>query len=217
MDEPSYDLRLQAPFTMQVTGGTSSGKSFWTRRLLENAQVMMHPPPDRIIYAYGEWQEMFTEMKDVEFVRGVTESLVSRENLHGHTCLVIDDLSDEVDEKLIGALFTKLSHHRQISVIFLLNNLFYRGLKTMRDVSLNTHYLVVFRSARDHGSIATIGRQMFGAGYKKLLAAYEDATSEKYGYLMIDSKAATPNEIRLRTKIFPGETTICYVFQHGKK
>ena len=87
----------------------------------------------------------------------------------------------------------------------------------MRDVSLNTHHLVIFRSARDHGSIATIGRQMFGAGYKKLLTAYEDATSEKYGYLMIDSKAATPNEIRLRTKIFPGETTICYVFQHGKK
>ena len=83
MDAPSYDLRLQAPFTMQVTGGTSSGKSFWTRRLLENAHVMMHPPPDRIIYAYGEWQDMFTEMKDVEFVRGVTESLVSRENLNG--------------------------------------------------------------------------------------------------------------------------------------
>ena len=206
----SYDLRLQAPFTMQVVGGTSSGKSFWTRRLLESAAQLIHPAPDRIIYAYGEWQEMFLEMKGVEFVQGLSENLVSRENLKGHTCLVIDDLSDEVDEKLIGALFTKLSHHRNISVVFLLNNLYYRGLKNMRDISLNTHYLVLFRSARDQGSITTIARQMYGKNYKLLLAAYEDATSEKFGYLMIDSKAATPNEIRLRTKIFPGETSICY-------
>ena len=80
----------------------------------------------------------------------------------------------------------------------------------MRDISLNTHYLVVFKSARDHGSITTIARQMYGKTYKLLLSAYEDATSEKFGYLLIDSKAATPDEIRLRTKIFPGEATICY-------
>ena len=88
---------------------------------------MIHPPPDRILYCYGEWQDMFTQMQGVEFVRGLNEDLVKRENLSGHTVLVIDDLADEVDEKLIGALFTKLSHHRSISVIFLLNNIFYRN------------------------------------------------------------------------------------------
>ena len=103
-----YDLRFQAPFTMQVVGGTSSGKSFFTKRLLENASQMIHPAPDRTIYCYGEWQPMFREMKHVEFVRGLTESLVSRENLSGHTCLVIDDLSDEVDEKLILPLILML-------------------------------------------------------------------------------------------------------------
>ena len=99
---------------------------------------------------------MFTKMRGVEFVRGLNEDLVKRENLFGHTVLVIDDLADEVDEKLIGALFTKLSHHRSISVIFLLNNVFYRRLKTMRDISLNSHYLVLFKTARDQSSVATI-------------------------------------------------------------
>ena len=215
--EQTFDLRFAAPFTMQVVGGTSSGKSFFTRRLLENASTMIHPPPDKIYYCYGEWQPMFQEMKGVEFVHGLTESLVSRENLVGHTCLVIDDLSDEVDEKLIGSLFTKLSHHRRISVIFLLNNLYYRGLKNMRDISLNTHYLVIFKSARDQSSITTIARQMLGKEYKLMLSAYEDAVREKYGYLLVDSKPATPDIIRLRTKIFPGETTICYTSQYGKK
>ena len=215
--EKEYDLRFQAPFTMQVVGGTSSGKSFWTKRLLENASQMIYPPVDKTIYCYGEWQPMFEEMENVEFVRGLTANLVSRENLAGHTCLVIDDLSDELDEKLIGSLFSKLSHHRNISIIFLLNNLYYRGLKNMRDISLNTHYLVLFKTARDQSSIATIARQMLGKNYKLMLSAYEDAVQQKYGYLLVDSKPATPDIIRLRTKIFPGELTICYTSQNGKK
>ena len=213
----SYDTRFLGPFTMQIVGGTSSGKSFFTRRLLENANLMIHPPPDRLLYCYGEWQPMFQEMKGVEFVRGLTEDLVKRENLKGHTCLVIDDLSDEVDEKLIGALFTKISHHRNVSVIFLLNNLYYRGLKNMRDISLNTHYLLIFKSPRDQSSIATIARQLLGQDYKLMLDAYRDATSEKFGYLLVDSKASTPEAIRFRTKIFPGERTICYIQKNGKK
>ena len=212
----AIDARFHAPFTMQIVGGTSSGKSFFTRRLLENSSVLIEPPPDRIIYAYGEYQDSFQEMKGVEFVRGLTEDLVKRENLSGHTCLVIDDLSDEVDEKLIGALFSKISHHRKVSVIFLLNNLYYRGLKNMRDISLNTHFLVIFKSPRDQSSILTIARQMFGKGYKRMVDAYEDATKEKFGYLVVDSQAATPDLLRLRAKIFPGELTVCYVPKNGQ-
>ena len=215
--DKEYDLRFQSPFTMQIVGQTSSGKSFFTKRLLENASIMMNPPPDKIYYCYGEWQPMFEEMRNVEFVHGLSENLVSRENLIGHTCLVIDDLSDEVDEKLIGSLFTKLSHHRNISVIFLLNNLYYRGLKNMKDISLNTHYLVIFKSARDQGTITTIARQMLGKNYKLMLSAYEDSVQQKYGYLLIDSKPSTPDIIRLRTKIFPGELTTCYTTPFGKK
>ena len=178
---------------------------------------MIHPPPDRILYCYGEWQDMFTQMQGVEFVRGLNEDLVKRENLSGHTVLVIDDLADEVDEKLIGALFTKLSHHRSISVIFLLNNIFYRRLKTMRDISLNSHYLVLFKTARDQSSVATIARQMLGKNYKLMLSAYEDAVRPKYGYLLCDSRPDSPESIRLRTNIFPGEVTICYVKGNGEK
>ena len=48
-------------------------------------------------------------MKEVEFVRGIDEQLVSRENLGGkRTLLFLDDVADEIDEKLVAALFTKL-------------------------------------------------------------------------------------------------------------
>lgn len=60
---------------------------------------------------YSEWQPMFESeaMKEVEFVRGIDEQLVSRENLGGkRTLLFLDDVADEIDEKLVAALFTKL-------------------------------------------------------------------------------------------------------------
>ena len=212
----TYDLRLQAPFTMQVVGGTGSGKSYFTRSLIENASLLIHPPPERHIYAYGEWQPMFAEMKGVEFVKGINEELVSRENLNGkRTLLVIDDLSDEVSEKLIGALFTKMSHHRNINVIFLVNNLFFRGLRNYRLISVNTNYFVIFRSSRDKSSITTLARQMWGRNYKLMEQAYDDAVKRDFGYLLIDLKPGTKKALRLRTNIFPHERTICYIIKDG--
>ena len=199
-----------------MVGATGSGKTEFVKQLLEKNQIMVDPPFDKKIVAYGEWQPAYENMKGVEFVRGLSEEVLKRENLRGHTIIVIDDLADEIDSKLIGNLFTKYSHHRNLSVCFLLNNLFFKGLSTMRLVSLNTHYLCLFRSARDQNSIETIGRQMFGKAYKYMLQAYHDATKKKYGYLIVDSKADSDPRIRLRTQVFPPNTPVCYVIPYGQ-
>ncbi len=41
--------------------------------------------------------------------------------------------------------------------------------------------------------------------------AFADATSMPYGYLFIDLKQDTPEHMRLRTNIFPGETQYAYL------
>ena len=43
------------------------------------------------------------------------------------------------------------------------------------------------------------------------MEAYEDATSSLYGYLVVDCDSKSPHDLKLRTNIFPGETTICYL------
>ena len=81
------------------------------KNIVEDAQNLITPPPEKYIYVYSEWQPMFESeaMKEVEFVRGIDEQLVSRENLGGkRTLLFLDDVADEIDEKLVAALFTKL-------------------------------------------------------------------------------------------------------------
>ena len=44
-----------------------------------------------------------------------------------------------------------------------------------------------------------------------LIEAYNDVMkTDQYGYLVIDLTAHCPDDIRIRTKIFPGEQTIVY-------
>jgi hypothetical protein len=55
--------------------------------------------------------------------------------------IILDDLMDETDQR-VTSLFTKKSHHRNISVMYIVQNLFHRG-KHHRTISLNAHYMVV--------------------------------------------------------------------------
>ena len=72
--------------------------------------------------------------------------------------LVIDDLMSETNSE-INELFTKGSHHQNISVIFITQNLFYTE-KDTRTMNLNTHYIVLFKNPRDATQVAHFGRQM---------------------------------------------------------
>ena len=60
------------------------------------------------------------------------------------TVVVVDDLMAEADER-VTALFTKGSHHRNVSVVYLVQNLFHKG-KDHRTISLNAQYLVLFKN-----------------------------------------------------------------------
>ena len=210
----SHDLRLQGPLTCQLLGGTGVGKSTFAKRLCEHRDKMITPKVDKIIWVYGEWQKMFETMSDVQFVRGISEESLSRDKLGAHTLIFLDDVADEIDPTFAGNLFSKISHHRMVSVILLLNSLFYNELKTMRLISQNTQYYVVFKSPRNRMSLATMARQMFGGNNSKLLMqAYNEATKEKFSYLLIDLKT-DDSVIQFRSHIFPGENTICYVSRH---
>ena len=56
--------------------------------------------------------------------------------------IIVDDLMDEANGQT-DDLYTKYSHHLNISVFFIVQNLFKKQLRTM---SLNTHYLFLFKT-----------------------------------------------------------------------
>ena len=100
-------------------------------------------------------------------------------------------------------IFPYRSHHAN-STIFLLSQNLFHGAKGFRDISLNSHYLVLFRNKRDTQQICTLAKQM-GKRFNHLLEAYEDATKSAHSYLFLDLKNSTPDYLTIRSNILPSE------------
>ena len=186
-----------------VSGMTGCGKTTRVQRLLENRGHTIRAIPQRIIWFYSIWQPAYAEMMqtipDIEFVRGIPSTIdndgyfdVNMRNL-----VVIDDqMSTASNNKQVIKLFTQGSHHRNLSVIYLVQNLFHQG-KGNRDISLNCHYLFIFNNPRDKLQVLTLAKQMYPRKTNYFLQKYEEAVSRPFGYLFIDLKTSTPNHCRL--------------------
>jgi hypothetical protein len=205
----NFDPRFKWPFTCMVSGPTMSGKSSFVRKLIKFSNVMQ-PQPERIIWCFDYFQEEFREMKGVEFHEGLPDLSI----LDGKRVLIIiDDLMSETDDR-VTKIFTKGAHHKNASVIYITQNIFNKG-KENRNISLNTQYLVLFKNLRDLSQIIHLGRQIFPdkGSTKYFKESFVDATNKPYGYLLVDLRTTTPNELRLRTNIFPGEDTLVYLYK----
>ena len=98
--------------------------------------------------------------------------------------IVKDDLMAETDEQ-VTTLFTKKSHHRNTSVLYLVQKLFPKN-KESRTISLNSQYMVVFKYPRDATQMSHLARQMYPGRTKFVQEAFKEATALAYGYLLID-------------------------------
>ena len=115
-----------------------------------------------------------------------------------------DQMIDASKDKRIVNLFTRASHHRNLSVIYIVQNLFHQG-KCSRSISLNSHYLVLFKNPRDKLQILTLAKQMYPGQTDFFLNQYEEAVKRPFGYLLIDRKTTTQDSCRLRTNVLPSE------------
>ena len=201
-------LKLRHPFTMMVAACTGGGKTWFVKDLLENREQWISPAPQRIIWIYGQWQPLYAEMQriipGIEFVKGIPANIEDEQFLNPaiRNLIVIDDLMSEAsNDKRICDLFTKGSHHRNLSVICLVQNLYYQG-KESRTMSLNSQYLVLFNNPRDQQQIAVLARQIYPGQSEKFLNTYRMATSKPFGYLLIDLKPDTSNDKRLWPNVF---------------
>ena len=201
--------------SMMVTGPSGSGKTEWTRKLLLTS--LIHPPPERILWCFGQWQSLYEDLQKripwIEFVHGILDYLNSPQfiNPGKWNLIIFDDLMTEGKcDQRIADLFTKGSHHRNISIVYLTQNVFPQG-KACRDIALNTQYLVLFNNPIDRQQAATLARRIYPSTSAMFMKRFEGATSQPYGYLVIDLKSSTSEQDRLQTDIF--ESTDQHAFE----
>jgi hypothetical protein len=146
-------------------------------------------------------------MPGIEFNEGIPEDIgeVDYLDISQHNLIILDELMAQYGkDKRISDLLTKGSHHRNLSIIYIVRNIFHQG-KAMRNISLNAHYIVLFKSPRDKQQASMLARQINPGRVQEFMRSYEDATSRPHGYLMLDLKPTTSNKDRLKTNILPGE------------
>jgi hypothetical protein len=87
--------------------------------------------------------DMMRTMPGIEFNKGIHDDIDNADYLDvsQRNFIVLDD------------------HHRNLSIIYIVQNIFHQG-KEMRNISLNYHYIVLFKSPRDKEQISMLARQI---------------------------------------------------------
>ena len=150
---------------------------------------------------------MLVAMRHIEFIKWIPTALeqglyfdVNKQNL-----IVFDDqMIDACKDKRIVNLFSRGSHHRNLSEIYIVQNLFHQG-KGSRSISLNGHYLLLIMNPRDKLQNLTLAKQMYPGQTYFFLNQYEEAVKRPFGYLLIDLKTTTQDNCPLRKNLLPCE------------
>jgi hypothetical protein len=209
MEIAGDSLKFQTPSIITIVGATSSGKTTLVHRLLCERKYMFREEPKEILYCYSCYQPLYDKIRDSIYGVSFHEGLPEEDTIkdfgapHIHKIIILDDLMSKVTSSpTILDLFCQFSHHLNLSVIFITQNIFHRG-KCSRSLNLNSHYYILFKNKRDVNQIKTLGRQLFPGKKDVLLNSYLDAITTPFGYLLLDLHPKSDDKFTMRTKIFP--------------
>lgn len=207
-------LQLESPFSIIVSGPSGCGKSSWTCHLLNNLDRMVDKKVDEVIWCYAQENSVRSIQKSlkpelkIKYVKGVPDSF---DNPYNKSILVvIDDLMNENYNKQICSLFVHGSHHLNLSIIYIVQNIF-SASKHCRDISLNAKYMCIFKSPRDKNQFRYLANQICPEGATSLYNVYKDVTEKRpFSYIFIDMTQRINNLLRFRTNIFDKNHSIVF-------
>lgn len=198
-------MNIQRPFTMMIAGPSGCGKTCFVLKLLK----LFREPFENILWCNAEPNAVPKEIRSstkLEVCESLPESFKSVPN---NSLIILDDLMTEAYNKNVCELFTKGSHHKNISVILITQNVFHQG-KYCRDISLNCKYMVIFKNPRDKSQILPLARQIYPENPNEFVKVYKEATDYPHGYLWLDLTQSASDLIRFQTDIFNKKFLTCF-------
>ena len=191
-------------------GPANCGKSELAGKIIEYRDQLFFTPISKVIVVYSHWQDLYQRL--AETVPGIvfmetlpTESeLTSLVENESHSLFVADDKGHEaVSDPFIAHLFSRLSHHKRITPMILLQNAGIKG-KFASDIVRNAHYHILLKSPKSSHLVRTLGLRM--NDFRNLTAAYKLATDERpYSYLCVNNHPKSEITSRYYSTFLPSD------------
>ena len=130
------NFHFKHPTTIQVSKPTRCGNTRLVRRVLK--VQLIQPFATRIIWVYSEWQPNYDMIRKrfpgIEFVKLWRDEILDSLSPEQRNILVLDDQIGVASSRTsVVNLFTKGSHHRNLTVIYLVQNVYNQG-KSQRTI-----------------------------------------------------------------------------------
>ena len=213
-------LSFSHPFLL-IYPFEGSGKTEILGQILSNADYLFDPPPAKKILFFREDQPIYGKWIERGILDQKSKGMPDRESLLSQlsenkdktgTCIIFDDFASLVEEheEDFVYLFTIASHHFKTSIFLVLHSLFSPAL---RKLSLNTHRFFLTKSPRDTSQVRTLGIQSHPGRSDYIVAAYNDATDEKFGHLVLDFSPNCDSRLRVIGNMFGKEPVAVYEYK----
>lgn len=201
-------FKFKAPSRFLLYGPSASGKTTFLIEFIKHR--MLEPWPSSITYVYSNYSEEFNHLAKEYNINFVSNFDAEDYKILSDSLLIFDDKIQELSSNatLFDEIYTQ-GRHKNITSMFLSQNLYAKGMRTM---SINSNVVILFSNFRDQLSISTFARQVMPRNSKFLIDSYNDCIhTNKYGYLICDFSQTIDARFRFRTKIFPNDETTVYI------
>ena len=188
-------FRFKTPSSILIVGPSVCCKTCFTESLLLDhlkKKLFVSPPPT-IHYCYGVGERRWYTISR----RGSYHLPFAKKWFPKGGLLVLDDLMYEGGEdKELLDLFTKQSHHQNITVLYLCQDMFPPG-KYAKSISRNAHYIVAFKNPRDKLGMKNLLLQAFPTCWQDMMDLYQKVTERPFGYTVLDLHSASDDRKRV--------------------
>ena len=167
--------------TILITGPTQAGKTFFFNQIIENS--LIQPSPSHHISLnltcnLADLKHLYPTIKDVQCMKSFLEILPM---IYADERTLDDQITEAGKLEETTNLLTQGSHRRNITVVNIVQNVFDNG-KVHRTISLNSHYMVLFKNHGDEGQMRSPAKQVFPTKVKFFMDSHREATKKDHGH-----------------------------------
>lgn len=175
---------FKAPISLLSVGPSMCGKTTFITKLIKNPKNFIIGEIKKIYYCCPNLEFVPPEVEKIKNIKKI-QGIPDINNIEENSLLILDDFMLKLGKEA-AEIFTVSCHHKNISVVLTVQNIFHKNSPWLRDISLNAQQIIIFRSLRDLRQINYLFNQFCPDNTKNLLKLYKTATAKPYSYIIFN-------------------------------